>query len=101
MYWLLLLASLVIFAIFAGYLADEKGYPMATFIAAGIFVGPISFLCAIGLPDKKLRRELKAVLEDAVATRPQTYPQVTKSDLPAVPPVPRTNGTAGTRYGRG
>jgi hypothetical protein len=94
----LILLSMFITASFTGYLADEKGYRQFEWMVIGFLFGPLGLIGAVGLPDKKLRKEVRQQFEDirelGIDTRPQSYPPVKKGpfnnsgDLPAIPKIP-------------
>jgi len=88
---------MLITASIAGFVADEKGYRQFEWMVIGFFLGPLGLIGAVGLPDKKLRLEVRQQFEDikelGIDTRPQSYPPVKKGpfnkpgDLPAPPPL--------------
>ena len=96
--WVLAFFALLLVALFTGYIADEKGYDRIQWLLPGFLFGPLGMFAAVGLPDKKLRRYIRAGFENlftlGVDTRPQSYPMVKKGpfnasgDLPAIPPLP-------------
>ena len=95
--WFLILVLPVTSALFTGTVAHDKGYERIVWMLGGFFTGPIGFFAAVGLPDKKLRRDVRSGFEDlkvlGIDTRPQSYPPVKKGpfnkpgDLPAPPPL--------------
>ena len=52
-YVALVIFLLVIFAVFTGYVAVEKGYSPSWFVA-GLFFGPVALIAAAGLPDRRM-----------------------------------------------
>ena len=85
--WFLILVLPVTFALYTGTLADDKGYERIAWMLGGFFTGPIAFFAAVGLPDKKLRRDIRYGFDHGIDTRPQHYPPVSKSSMP-LPPNP-------------
>lgn len=59
----------LIFGIFTGLLAGEKGYSAVGWFISGFFFGPIALLTAIGLPDKFLQNALLEKLGSSITKK--------------------------------